>query len=43
MPKVTVITMLSEDYIKSIEDWINNLSRPTFGFKTSLEMAKQYC
>ena len=43
IPKGTVITRLSDDFIKSIENWINNLSRPTFGFKTSLEMAKQYC
>lgn len=35
--------MTSEDFIKSIEDWINNLSRLTFGLKTSLEIAKQYC
>ena len=26
-----------------IERWKNNLSRPTFGFKSLLEMAKQYC
>ena len=43
IPKGTVITKISEEFIKSIENWINNLSRPTFGFKTSLEMAKQYC
>ena len=43
IPKGSVITTISEDYIKKIEKWINNLSRPTFGFKTSLEMAKQYC
>ena len=43
IPKGTVITKISEEFIKSIENWINNLSRPTFGFKTSLEMSKQYC
>lgn len=43
IPKGTVITTISEEFIKNIEDWINNLSRPTFGFKTSLEMTKQYC
>lgn len=43
IPKGTVITNVSEEFIKQVEEWINNLSRPTFGFKTSLEMAKQYC
>ena len=43
IPKGTVITGISEEFVQRIEDWINNLSRPTFGFKTSLEMAKQYC
>lgn len=40
IPKGTVITDISEDYIQQIEDWINNLLRPMFGFKSSLEMAK---
>ena len=43
IPKGTVITTISEEFIKYIEDWINNFSRPTFGFKSSLEMSKQYC
>lgn len=43
IPKGRIITTISEEFIKNIENWINNLSRPTFGFKTSLEMAKQYC
>ena len=43
IPKGTVITNITEEFIKEIENWINNLSRPTFGFKTSLEMTKQYC
>lgn len=40
IPKGTVITNISEEYIQKIEDWINNLLRPMFGFKSSLEMAK---
>ena len=43
IPKGTTITTISEEFIKQIEEWINNLSRPTFGFKTSLEIAKEYC
>ena len=43
IPKGTIITNITEEFIKGIENWINNLSRPTFGFKTSLEMSKQYC
>lgn len=38
IPKGTVITDISEEYIKEIENWINNLLRPMFGFKSSLEM-----
>ena len=40
IPKGTVITNISEEFIQSIEDWINNLLRPMFGYKSSLEMAK---
>ena len=40
IPKGTVITNISEEFIQEIEDWINNLLRPMFGFKSSLEMAK---
>lgn len=40
IPKGTVITNISEEYIQKVEDWINNLLRPMFGFKSSLEMAK---
>ena len=40
IPKGTVITNISEENIQKIEDWINNLLRPMFGFKSSLEMAK---
>ena len=29
-----------EEFIQQVEDWINNLLRPMFGFKSSLEMAK---
>jgi len=40
IPKGTVITSISEEYIQKIEDWINNLLRPMFGYKSSLEMVK---
>lgn len=40
IPKGTVITEISEDFIKQVEDWINNLLRPMFGYKSSLEMVK---
>ena len=40
IPKGTVITDISEEFIQQVEDWINNLLRPMFGFKSSLEMAK---
>lgn len=29
-----------EEFIQQIENWINNLLRPMFGYKSSLEMAK---
>lgn len=40
IPKGTVITDITEEFIKKVEDWINNLLRPMFGFKSSLEMVK---
>ena len=40
IPKGTVITNISEEEIQKIEDWINNLLRPMFGYKSSIEMAK---
>ena len=40
IPKGTVITNIPEERIQRIEDWINNLLRPMFGFKSSLEMVK---
>ena len=40
IPKGTVITNIPEEFIKEIENWINNLLRPMFGFKSSLEMVK---
>ena len=40
IPKGRVITDISEEFIKQIEDWINNLLRPMFGYKSSLEMVK---
>ena len=40
IPKGTVITDISEEYIQQVEDWINNLLRPMFGYKSSLEMVK---
>ena len=39
IPKGTVITNISEEYIQWIEDWMNNLPRPMFKYKTSLEVA----
>ena len=39
IPKGIDITPITEEYIQEIEDWINNLSRPMFGFKTALEVA----
>lgn len=40
LPKGTVITNIPEEFIQQIENWINNLLRPMFGYKSSLEMAK---
>lgn len=38
IPKGTRINSLSEEFIQYIEEWINNLPRPMFKYKTSLEM-----
>ena len=40
IPKGTIITDISDEFIKEVENWINNLLRPMFGFKSSLKMAK---
>lgn len=32
------ITPITEEYIQKIEEWMNNLPRPMFGFKTALEV-----
>ena len=40
LPKGTVITNIPEEFIQQIENWINNLLWPMFGYKSSLEMAK---
>lgn len=39
IPKGTSMNSLTEEFIQYIEDWINNLPRPMFKYKTSLEMA----
>jgi IS30 family transposase len=39
IPKGTSITNISEEFIQGIEDWMNNLPRPMFKYKTSLEVA----
>ena len=38
IPKGTNITKISEEYIQWIEDWINNLLRHMFGYKSSLQV-----
>ena len=38
IPKGTNITKISDEYIQWIEDWINNLLRPMFGYKSALQM-----
>ena len=39
IPKGTDITPIPEEFIKGIQDWMNNLPRPMFGYKASLEIA----
>ena len=39
IPKGVDITPISEEYIQGIEDWINNLLRPMFGYKSSKQVA----
>ena len=38
IPKGTDITPISEEYIQWIQDWMNNLLRPIFGYKSSLQV-----
>ncbi len=39
IPKGTDMTPITEEYIQWVEDWINNLLRPMFGFKSSLQVS----
>ena len=39
IPKGIDITPITEEYIQQIEDWINNLLRPMFGFKSAKQLA----
>ena len=39
IPKGTNINNITEEFIQWIEDWMNNLPRPMFKYKTSLEVA----
>ena len=38
IPKGVDITQITEEYIKKVEDWINNLLRPMFGYKSSIQV-----
>lgn len=38
IPKGTDITKISDEYIQLIENWINNLLRPMFGYKSALQV-----
>ena len=38
IPKGTNITKISDEYIQWVEDWINNLLRPMFGYKSALQI-----
>lgn len=38
IPKGTDITKISDEYIQFIENWINNLLRPMFGYKSALQV-----
>ena len=38
IPKGTVITTISDEFIQKIEDWINKIPRAMFGYKSSLEV-----
>lgn len=39
IPKGVDITPITEEFIQQIEDWVNNLLRPMFGYKSSLQVA----
>lgn len=42
IPKKTDISKLDEEYIKSIENKLNNRSRKSLGYKTPFEMMKEH-
>ncbi len=43
IPKGIDITPISEEYIKEIEDWINNYPRAMFNYKSTNEILSELC
>ena len=43
IPKGTDITLISEEFIKRIETWINNYPRAMFNYKSTNEILKELC
>ena len=43
IPKGIDITLISEEYIKNIEDWINNYPRAMFSYKSTNENLSELC
>lgn len=43
IPKGTNITLISEEFIQKIEDWINNYPRAMFNYKSTNEILSELC
>ena len=43
IPKGTDITLISEEYIKHIENWINNYPRAMFKYKSTNQILEKLC
>ena len=43
IPKGTDITPITEDFIKKIEEWINNYPRAMFNYKSTNQMMEKLC
>ena len=43
IPKVTDITLISEEFIKYVENWINNYPRAMFNYKSTNQILEKLC
>ena len=43
IPKGTDITLISDEYVKQVENWINNYPRAMFKYKSTIQILEELC